>query len=288
MWQMPVQVAEGATFVAFLLLIGLFPHGRFVPRWLWLPVLVVALVVDGVGPEMPPVVSLLLILGTVLSLSASQIYRYRRISTPVQRQQTKWAVYGLILTLVVNQLFWQTYASIPTLHRPDSLYSLLLVPDNLLMIGILAAFFSLAILHAGLFDIDVIIRRTLVYGTLPAMLAALCFGLVIGLQALVGTVNSAASHSLVIIVTSTLLIATLFNPLRRWFQSFIDQRFYRRKYDAERTLAAFGAELRTEMDLAQLSARLVAVVRETMQPAHASLCLRPLGRRTGLSDQSSR
>ena len=274
-WQAPVQAAQGAAFVTFLLLTGLFPSGRFVPRWLWLPVLVVALVVDGVGPHMPPVFTLIPILGIVLGLIASQIYRYRRLSTPLQRQQTKWAVYGLVLILLVNQLFWQTYGSIPALHQPDSLYSLLLVPVNFLMIAILAVFFSLAILRSRLFDIDVIIRRTLVYGTLTAVLAAVYAGVVIGLQALVGAMNSAASRSPVIIVASTLLIAALFNPLRRGLQATIDRRFYRRKYDAAKTLATVGETLRSEVDLSQLTEHLVAVVQETMQPAHVSLWLAP-------------
>jgi hypothetical protein len=132
----------------------------------------------------------------------------------------------------------------------------------------------IAMLRYRLFDVDVLLNRTLVYGALTAMLAALYFGVVVGLQALVGTVNRAASHSPVIIVASTLLIAALFNPLRQRLQAFIDRRFYRRKYDAAKTLAAFGQTLRTETDLAEPSAQLVAVVQETMQPTHVSLWLR--------------
>jgi hypothetical protein len=133
---------------------------------------------------------------------------------------------------------------------------------------------GLAILRYHLWDIDVIIRRTLVYGPLTALLAALYSGGVVGLQALVGTVNSAASHSPVIIAATTLLIAALFTPLRRGIQATIDRRFYRRKYNAERTLAAFGRELRSEVGLEQLGEQLVATVQETMQPAHVSLWLR--------------
>jgi hypothetical protein len=274
-WQVVAQVLNTAGLLALLLLIGLFPSGRFVPRWLWLPVLLVALSVTVVGPHVAPVFSLIPILGTMLGLIASQIYRYRRISTPLQRQQTKWAVYGLILTLFVNQVFWQTYSSIPTFHRPDSLYSLLLVPDNFLMIGILAVFFGFAILRYRLYDIDVIIRRTLVYGTLTATLAALYFAVVLGVQAVIQALTGQTGQQPVIIVASTLLVATLFAPLRLGLQTTIDRRFYRRKYDAATTLSAFGATLRTETDLAELSAQLVAVVQETMQPAHVSLWLRP-------------
>jgi hypothetical protein len=272
-WQVLAQGARGAGFLAFVLLVGLFPSGRFVPRWLWLPVVAGALVEDTLGSTLPQVVSLLLILCIVLSLSASQIYRYRRLSTPVQRQQTKWAVYGFVLTLLVNQLFWQTYGAIPALHQPASLYALLAFPDAFLMIAIVAVFFGVAILRSRLFNIDVIIRRTLVYGTLTAVLAAVYFALVISLQALVGTVNRAASHSPVIVVASTLLIAALFNPVRRRTQATIDRRFYRRRYDAAQTVATFGATLRSELDLAQLSAQLLALVEETIQPSQVTLWL---------------
>jgi hypothetical protein len=272
-WQMVTQVLSIAGRLTLLLLVGLFPSGRFVPRWLWLPILVVALAVPTVGPRLSPLFSLVLILGAVLSLIASQIYRYRRVSTPMQRQQTKWAVYGFVLALLVNQLFWQTYAGIPVLHQPDSLYSLLVYPDSFLMLIILAVFFGLAILRSRLFDIDLIIRRTLVYGTLTATLTVLYTGVIIGLQALVSSINSAASQSSVLIVASTLLIAVLFTPLRRGIQTIIDRRFYRRKYDATKTLAAFSTTLRAETNMAELSAHVVTVVQETMQPTFVSLWL---------------
>src|SRR5260370_14143299 len=274
-WQGPVQVAQGAGLIAPLLLVGLFPSGRFVPRWLWLPVSGVPLVVESVGPTLSPLISLLLILCTVLRLIASQIYTYRHLSTLVQRQQTKWAVYGLVLTLLLNQLFWQTYGGIPALHQPDSLYSLLIVPDNFLMICILVVFFGVAILRSRLFDIDMIIRRTLRYGILTVVLATLYTGIVISLQALVGVVNSAALQSPVLIVASTLLIAALFTPLRRRIQALIDRSFYRRTYDAAKTVASFGATLRSEVDLSHLTDHLVAVVQETLQPAQVSLWLAP-------------
>jgi hypothetical protein len=105
-------------------------------------------------------------------------------------------------------------------------------------------------------------------------LAALYFGVVVGLQTLVGALNSTAASSQVIVVASTLLIVALFNPLRHAIQALIDRRFYRHKYDAAKTLATFAATLRSEVELAEVSAHLLTVVNETMQPAHASLWLR--------------
>jgi hypothetical protein len=134
---------------------------------------------------------------------------------------------------------------------------------------------GIAILRYRLYDIDIIINRTLVYGSLTAILAALYFGLVLGLQFLFDRViGPAAASSPLILVGSTLVIAALFNPLRRNIQQVIDHRFYRRKYDARRIVASFSATLREEVELAQLSEQLLTVVQETMQPAHVSMWLR--------------
>jgi hypothetical protein len=262
---------------SLLVLLGLFPSGRFVPRWLWLPVLAVAAIPLGPG-NLPAAVILPLILGGFLCLIGGQIYRYRSVSTLVQRQQTKWAVTGLVLILLINQLFWQPVGWSPALQRPDTLYALLVYPDYFLIICILAGSFGIAILRFHLYDIDVIIRRTLIYGTLTAILAAVYFGVVIGGQAAVGRVAPQASQSPVIIVATTLLIVVLFTPLRRSLQAGIDRRFYRSKYDAARILEAFAATLRIETDLSELSEQLMAVVQETMQPASVSLWLRKSGK----------
>jgi hypothetical protein len=141
--------------------------------------------------------------------------------------------------------------------------SFLLIP---LTIGV-------AVLRSHLFDIDLLINRTLVYGSLTTVLVALYFGGIVLLQRLFVALTS--EQSTLAVVASTLLIAALFNPLRRRIQSFIDRRFYRSKYDARKTLEGFSSKLRDETDLKALSDDLVGVVRETMQPAHVTLWLRP-------------
>jgi hypothetical protein len=276
-WQVVAQALSTASFLTFIALVGLFPSGRPVPRWVWLPVLLVASMPHlPFWASIPLPIFLLMLLSLVLFLIASQIYRYQRVSTPPQRQQTKWAVSGIALVLLVNQLFWQPVALLPALQRPDSLYPLLFYPDNFLIIGILAVSFGVAILRYRLYDIDVIIRRTLVYGTLTAMLVVVYFGVVLGAQAVVQAITGQTGQQPVIVVASTLLVAGLFTPLRRGIQATIDRRFYRRKYDAEKTLAAFGTRLRTETDLAALRGHVVSVVQETMQPAQVSLWLAPM------------
>jgi hypothetical protein len=132
---------------------------------------------------------------------------------------------------------------------------------------------GIAILRYRLYEIGTLINRTLVYGSLTATLVALYFGVIVMLQRVFVIVTG--EQSTLAIVASTLLIAALFNPLRRRIQSFIDRRFYRRKYDARKTLEAFSVKLRDETDLNALSDDLVGVVRETMQPAYVSLWLRP-------------
>ena len=258
----------------------LFPSGGFVPRWTGWSVLVYVLYevwyvflstaylgqLAGVGS----LVFAVLILGLV----GLQIYRYRRVSTFRERQQTKWVVFGLAValggfavSLIIVNLF-HPFES-PNLSDAGVLLPTTVTYGLLLFIPISIAF---AILRSRLYDIDTIINKALVYGSLTGLLAAVYAGLIIGLQALVrGLTNQDSS---VAVVISTLAIAALFQPLRRRLQNLIDRRFYRRKYDAVRTLEAFSATLRNEVDLATLSEHLVAVVQETMQPAHVSLWLR--------------
>jgi len=148
-------------------------------------------------------------------------------------------------------------------------------------------FTGVAIARYRLYDIDIVINRTLVYGALTAALVAVYFGGVATLEALLRTLTGQEQQPQLAIVVSTLAIAALFNPFRRRIQSFIDRRFYRSKYDARKTLEAFSAKLRDETDLDTLRDDLVGVVRGTMQPAHVSLWLRsepPPRRSEGLDE----
>jgi hypothetical protein len=139
----------------------------------------------------------------------------------------------------------------------------------------LPVFTGIAILKYRLYDIDIIINRTLVYGSLTILLAAVYFAGVVGTQYFFRAVTGQERLPQIAVVVSTLAIAAMFDPLRRRIQKFIDRRFYRRKYDAAKTLEAFSSKLRDETDLGTLSDDLISIVRETMQPEHASLWLRP-------------
>jgi hypothetical protein len=130
-----------------------------------------------------------------------------------------------------------------------------------------------AVLRYRLYEIDILINRALVYGSLTVLLASAYVGGVVGLQAILRALSG--QESTLAVVASTLAIAALFNPLRRRVQAFVDRRFYRKKYDAIKTLEAFSSRLRDETDLHALSGDLLTVVRETMQPAHVSLWVRP-------------
>jgi hypothetical protein len=214
-----------------------------------------------------------LFIGVFFGIVGAQIYRYRRVSTPVERQQTKLVVLGVAAGPFTGPLYLGLPILFPALSQPNSLYFVVARPIYSIVWLWVPIWFGIALLRYHLWDVDVIIRRTLIYGSLTAILGAVYFGCVIGAQALAQALTGVASLPPVVIVASTLLIAALFTPLRRGIQAFIDRRFYRRKYDAAKTVAAFSATLRSEVDLNQLRDHLLAVVHETVQPEHASLWL---------------
>jgi hypothetical protein len=279
-WWLPVRGVQVVGLVCSMLFFLLFPSGRFVPRWTrWLAVAFIAFQVSrDLFPDLysrsPALewISFMVFLGIVVSITWSLVYRYRRVSSAAQRRQTKWVVFGTTLAIVGTFPF-QLPVDLSLVDGDTPLALLLLRTGFSLSFLLVPLSISVAVLRSHLFDIDILINRTLVYGSLTAMLVGLYFGGIVVLQRLF--VVTTGERSTLAVVASTLVIAALFTPLRRRTQSFIDRRFYRKKYDARKTLDEFSATLRDETDLDALSDDLVVVVRETMQPEHVTLWLRP-------------
>lgn len=251
----------------------LFPTGRFVPRWSWV-LLVGASVWGAVLAVAPLLGGGLLFLGYPLLVGAcvaSIVYRYRRVSTPTERLQTRWIAAGFIVTLLGNQVFW-----LPSSFTPlgQTVYPPLIYQVYQLSLAVVPITFFVAVQRYHLYNIDTLINRALVYGTLTGMLVGIYFAVVLGLQTVARDISGNTGQRPLVIVATTLFIAVLFTPLRRRLQAMVDRAFYRTKYDAGRTVAAFGTMLRMETDLDGLRAHLVQVVQQTMQPAHVSLWLR--------------
>jgi hypothetical protein len=289
-WWLPVRGVDVVGNVCVVLFFLLFPSGRFAPRWMrWLAVAFCTFQISrNLFPEYYTsspsldMASLLVFLGIVVSLVWSQIYSYRRVSTPAQRRQTKWVVFGTTLA-VAGTFPFQLPVDLSLVDGDTPLTLLLLRTGFALSFLLVPLSISVAVLRSHLFDIDVLINRTLVYGSLTAMLIGFYFGGIVALQRIFVVLTG--EKSTLAVVASTLVIAALFNPLRRRTQSFIDRRFYRNKYDSAKTLEAFSVTLRNETDLDALSDDLVGVVRETTQPEHVTLWLRPdTGSRDGQAD----
>jgi hypothetical protein len=278
-WWLPVRGVQIVGSVCATLFFFLFPGGRFVPHWtLWLAVAFSAFDVSRtLFPDLysrsPALewISYMVFLGTVVIVTWSLVYRYRRVSSAEQRRQTKWVVFGVALAIAGS--FVQLPVDLQWIDADTPLVLLLFSIGFTLSFLLIPLSVGIAVVRSHLFDIDVLINRTLVYGSLTAMLIGLYFGGIVVLQRFF--VLLTGQQSTLAVVASTLLIAALFAPLKRRIQSFIDRRFYRRKYDARKTLETFSTKLREETDLGALNDELVAVVRETMQPAHVSLWLRP-------------
>ncbi len=220
--------------------------------------------VDSLILEAVALAGAILASASMVASAISLLVRMRRVGR-AQRQQIKWLAYGG--ALAVGAVFVGGVISVWIGEVGFALTS----------IGLLGvpSFTGVAITRYRLYEIDIVINRTLVYGALTAALVAVYFGGVATLQALFRALTSQEQQPQLAIVVSTLAIAALFDPLRRRIQSFIDRRFYRSKYDARKTLEAFSAKLRDETDLEALCDELAGVVTETMQPAHVSIWLRP-------------
>ncbi len=278
-WWLPIQIISFFGSVAFGTFLYLFPNGRFVPRWMrwWVGGWVIY---SGVVYFFPDSwlntfwFTDLLFAGLLVSLLVAQVYRYRQVSSQVERQQTKWVVFGMSICVIGLVLVNLLYFSNPlSLFHSGPLSDLIVGTVLQVFVLLIPLSIAFAILRSRLWDIDIIINRTLVYGTLTLLLTAVYVGLVIGLQALLRGIIS--QDNSVAIVISTLVAFFIAQPLRKRIQAFIDRRFYRSKYDTAKTLAAFSATLRHEVDLDDLNRQLVAVVQETMQPTHVWLWVRP-------------
>jgi hypothetical protein len=288
-WMLPIM---NGLQVSYLML---FPTGRLPSRrWRWLAWLTVAYILVGVitaafspgaymgflGPIRNPLgiegftqfyKAVVYTMSPALFLAAafSLVVRLRQ-AVGVERQQLKWLAYAagglvivtilVIITIALDTPRWYEWVA--------NAISVVVTPSVPIAIGI-------AILRYRLYEIDVIINRTLVYGSLTAVLVALYFGGVATTQAILQALTGREELPQLVVVASTLAIAALFNPLMRRVQNLVDRSFYRRKYDAAKTLETFSAKLRDETDLNSLNSDLLSVVRDTMQPEHVSLWLRP-------------
>jgi hypothetical protein len=285
-WQVPNEFLSLLFVALFLLVFSLFPTGQFVPHWMrW--IIIVFLISQVPFTFFPALATLntyagflgflVFPIGGLAILVVVQVYRYRRVSSPRERQQTKWVVFGFAVPITFMVIGIVPYLLFPQLAVPGSLYlpAYAAVQDFLFLLIPLS--FGVAMLRYRLWDIDVLIRRTLVYATLTGILTGILvlvyLGSILLLQSLFRGILPLENQ--VATVITTLVIFALFRPVQRPLQAIIDRRFYRRKYDAAKTLAAFSATLRQEVDLEQLRGELLAVVQETMQPAHVSLWLRP-------------
>jgi len=274
----PVNLLDYVGQVCFGVFFYLFPDGRFVPRWTrWLALASMFLFATNIFFS-SSALNLLdgpLFIVFIGTLVVAQAYRYRYVSSPEQRQQTKWVIFTFAAAMVGFSVLLTFYALVPPTWRRfvgplGEMIAETFIYGYIMMIpfGI-----GLAILRSRLYDIDVLINRTLVYGALTTSLVLMYIGGVVALQWFFRAITGGGSQ--LAIVASTLAIAALFNPLRRGIQAFIDRSFYRKKYDAGKVLGDFSARLRDETDLDRLTPEVLRVIRETVQPAQVSLWLRP-------------
>jgi hypothetical protein len=274
--------------LGFLGLALLFPNGRLAPRWSLGPVVYLMLIffpnsfMYGSRYDFstwPPAVVFpvmgLFLLGTLILIP---YFRYRRFFSAAERKQAHWAVLGFIaaalgifLTMITATVLLPCTADVLS-GKNEVICGFAQSLGYGLSPMMIPIFIGVAILRSRLWDIDLIIRRTLIYSTLTLALGLIYLGAVITLQNLLGGLTGERQPEIVTVI-STLTIAALFTPLRRRIQSFIDRRFYRRKYNAEQALSTFAALARNETDLDQLKVDVVEVVEQTVQPEHASLWL---------------
>ena len=275
-WQLPTSVFQVGLFSTAFLFLCLFPNGRFFLKHLryaagfWVGYTLFWLPFPQLNPHRTSSIWPLLIFVAVICVGVvTQFIRYQYMVNANEKQQAKWVIAGFIaanLGLFIVAL----------LIGFSNTRSTALISFTILLLGLASIFIPLtiivALLRYRLFDIDVIIRKTLVYGVLSGLLALVYFGLVILLQSVFDSVSG--KQSPLIIVLSTLIIAALFAPLRQRVQAFIDRRFYRKKYDAQQILAQFARTARDEVDMEALTAELQHVIQETLQPEQIAIWYR--------------
>jgi hypothetical protein len=280
----PAVILSQLGYAVLFLFLYLFPNGRFYPRWAFVPLGLsyVSFSIFGLGfaglialPAWAYEAFVLVTFGLFSLTIGFQILRYRRVSTALERQQTKWVVLG-IATLALGFPIWILLFGGVLAIPPGPPRLLATLGGWLLTLACTSGLpltIAIAILRHRLWEIDLVIRRTLSYSALSAVLVSVYLGSVLVLQSTFQALTGQRQGTLVTVL-STLAIAALFGPVQRRVQSSIDRRFFRRKYDAARTLARFASAARDETDLDHLSAQLVGVVKETMEPTSVGLWLR--------------
>ncbi|MCB0034230.1 MAG: hypothetical protein KDE51_09435 [Anaerolineales bacterium] len=284
-WLQPVALA--LVWLGGVILLPLFfcifPNGRFTPRWTkwgWLITSVFFVSLGTIAEFSPAFTAIyegiagylwfIMILGSI----AVQFYRYRYLSTANERQQTKWVIFAFLVIIAVNVTFFlfdPLFLDFRVQQAENAVRNILgnIVSTSAFLMIPLGI--GISILRHRLYDIDVIIRRTVQYSIVSAVLALVYFGSITLIQGSITAVTG--TQSPIAIVLSTLLIAALFNPLRTRLQTFIDRRFYRRKYDAQQILAQFAQTARDEVNMEKLTTELIDVIQETMQPQTIAISL---------------
>ncbi len=287
-WRLPIGLAQTLGIGCAVLSGYLFPDGRFVPLWtrfltlLWVTWLLAWIVLPSnplnfSQPYGLDAFGLLALMGWLFTTLLAQADRYRHATGQMQRRQTKWVLLCMATTIVTYGVYMAPRVFIPALIQPGAsslFYTVIGYPLFLCSLPVSPLVIFIAILRYHLFDIDTLVNRALVYGTLTATLGLIYAGSILLLEYLLSGLTSGSQLAL---VGSTLGTAALFQPLRTRIQHTIDRRFYRRKYDAGKALAAFSATLQSEVDLQQVCEQLVAVVEETMRPTRISLWFPPAG-----------
>lgn len=289
-WQWIILPAAFIGNICLYSFFFVFPTGRYVPRWTIILAVLLSIynILNAYGFILPPstmalekimeVIFPVFFILFLASFVVIPVYRFRYVSTPIERIQIRWVIFTIVVAIALFAATASTVFLVPN-SNPEQDISFTFTTVFVQPIGwlfpflLIAISITISILRFHLFDIDLIIRRTLLYTLLTGLLGLVYFGSITLLQGLL-TYNSGQLQPAIIVAT-TLAIAALFNPLRRRLQNFIDRRFYRQKYDAEKALDYFAAITRSETNLIALTNSLVEVVQDTVQPEEVQLWLQP-------------